>query len=107
MVTVAVFVKLPLFPVTVTVKVPGVEEVHDRVDAPLVVPLLSVILVGDRVQLRPVDGETVAVRLTVPVKPLRPVTVMAEVPVPPEGKLRVVGLAVTEKSWTVYVTVAE
>ena len=100
MVTVAVFVKLPLLPVTFTLKVPGVEEVHDKVEAPLVVPPLSVTLVGDRVQLRPVDGEIVAVRLTVPAKPLRLVMVMAEVPVPPEGKLTVVGLAVTVKSWT-------
>jgi hypothetical protein len=98
MVTVAVFVMLPLFPATVTLKVPGIEEVHDKVEAPLVVPLLSVTLVGDRVQLRPVDGETVSVRLTVPANPLRLVTVMAEVPVPPEGKLTVVGLAVTVKS---------
>lgn len=101
MVTVAVFVKLPLFPVIVTLKVPGVEDVHDRVEAPLVVPLLSVTLVGDRVQLSPVDGETAAVRLTVPTNPLRLVTVIADVPVPPEGKLTVVGLAVTVKSWTV------
>ena len=101
MVTVAVFVKLPLFPVIVTLKVPGVEDVHDRVEAPLVVPLLRVMLVGDRVQVRPVDGETEAVRLTIPANPLRLVTVMPEVPVPPEAKLTVVGLAVTVKSWTV------
>jgi hypothetical protein len=100
-VTVAAFVKLPLFPVTVTVKAPGVDEVHDKVEAPLVVPLLSVTLVGDRVQLSPVDGETAAVRLTVPANPLRLVTVIADVPVPPEGKLTLVGLAVTVKSWTV------
>jgi hypothetical protein len=96
-----VFVKLLLFPVTVTVKVPAVEEVQDRVAAPLVVPLLSVTLVGDRVQVRPVEGETAAVRLTVPVNPLRLVTVIADVPVPPEGKPVVVGLAATVKSWTV------
>jgi len=101
MVTVAVFVRLALFPVTVTVKVPAVEEVQDRVEAPLVVPLLSLTVVGDTVQLRPVAGETVAVRLTVPLNPFKLETVMAEVPVPPEAKLTVVGLAVTVKSWTV------
>ena len=100
-VTVAVFVRLPLLPVTVTVKVPAVVEVQDRVEAPLVVPLVSVTLVGDRVQLRPVAGETGAVRLMVPANPLRAVTVTADVPVPPEAKLMVVGLATTVKSWTV------
>lgn len=90
----------PPVPVTVTVKVPGDEEVQDRVDAPVVVPLLSVMEVDDRVQASPVNGEIAVVRLTVPANPLRPVTVMPEFPVPPEGKLRVGGLALTVKSWT-------
>jgi hypothetical protein len=105
--TVALVVNPLPVPVAVTVKVPGVEEVQDRVEAPVGVPALSVTLDGNTVQVRPVDGEIAAVRLTVPVNPLRPVTVMPEFPVPPEGKLRVVGLAATVKSWTVYVTVAE
>jgi len=100
-VTVAAVLRPPPVPVTVTVNVPGAEEVQERVEAPLVVPLLRVMLVGDRVQVRPVDGETEAVRLTIPANPLRLVTVMPEVPVPPEAKLTVVGLAVTVKSWTV------
>jgi hypothetical protein len=99
-VTVALVVNPPPVPVTVTVKVPGDEELQDRVEA-AVAPLPSVILVDDRVQVRPVDGEMAAVRVTVPVNPLRLVTVIPEFPVPPEGKLRVVGLAVTVKSWTV------
>lgn len=94
-------------PVTVTVKVPGVDEVQERVEAPVGDPLLSVTLFDDRVQARPVDGEIDLVRLTVPANPLRPVTVMAEFPLPPEGKFMVVGLAVTVKSCTVYVTVVE
>lgn len=52
-------------------------------------------------------GETDAVRLTTPLKPWRPVTVMVEVPVPMVVDIvREVGLAVTVKSWTVTVTVA-
>ena len=99
-VTVVPVVIPPPVPVTVTVKVPGAEEVQDRVEAP-VPPPPSVILVDDRVQVRPVDGEVAAVRVTVPANPLRLATVMPEFPDPPEGKLRVVGLAVTVKSWTV------
>ncbi len=99
--TVALVVKPPPVPVTVTVKVPGDEEVQDRVEAPVADPLLSVTLFGDKVQARPVDGEIAVVRLTVPANPLRPVTVMAEFPFPPEGKFRVVGLAATVKSCTV------
>ena len=86
---------------TVTVKVPGDEEVQDRFEAPVGVPLLSVTLFGDRVQPRPVDGEIAVLRATVPVNPLRPVTVTAEFPLPPEGKFMVVGLAATVKSCTV------
>jgi hypothetical protein len=100
-VTVALVVRPPPVPVTVTVKVPGVDEVQDRVEAPVVVPLLSVTLAGETEQVRPADGELDAERLTPPAKPLRPVTVMATFPVPPEGKSMVAGLAVTVKSWTV------
>jgi hypothetical protein len=98
--TVALVVNPLPVPVTVTVKVPGDEELQDRVEAP-VPPLASVTLVDDRVQVRPVDGEIAAVRVTVPANPLRLVTVMPVFPAPPEGKLRVVGLAVTVKSCTV------
>ena len=96
--TVALVVNPPPDPVTVTVKVPGDDDVQDRVDAPVVVPPLSVTLVGETVQDRPADGELDSVRLTVPANPLRPVTVMAVFPVPPEGKSSVAGLAVTVKS---------
>ena len=105
--TVALVDNPPPDPVTVTVKVPGVDDVQDRVEAPVVVPLLTVTLVGETLQDRPADGELDAVRLTVPANPLRPVTVMPEFPLPPEGKFSVAGLAVTVKSWTVYVTVTE
>ena len=97
----ALVVKPLPVPVTVTVKVPGDEELQDRFEAPEGVPVVSVMLFGDRVQVRPVDGEIAVVRLTVPENPLRPVTVMAEFPVPPEGKFMVAGLAATVKSCTV------
>lgn len=65
-----------------------------------------VTLVGLREQARPVAGETVDVRLTVPVKPFTPVTVMVEVPVAPALIVTDVGLAANVKSRTVKVTVA-
>jgi hypothetical protein len=97
-VTVAVFVRLLLVPVTVTVNVPAVDEMQERVEPAVVVPLFTVTLVGERVQLKPDEGEIVAMRLTVPANPLRLVTVMPEVPVPPEAKFRVGGFATTVKS---------
>jgi len=66
-----------------------------------------VTLVGLRVHVSPVDGEIVAVRLTVPVPPLRPITLIVEVPATPGVVLTVVGLANIWKSttWTVIVAV--
>ena len=64
-------------------------------------------LVGVRVQVKPVAGETVAVRETIPLNPLRAVTVTVEVPEAPARIVTVVGLAAIVKSWTVKVTVAE
>jgi hypothetical protein len=63
-------------------------------------------LVGLRVHVRPA-GETDDVRATVPVNPWRGATVMVDVPVAPARAVTLVGLAVTEKSWTVNVTTAE
>lgn len=68
-----------------------------------------VMLVGLRLAVRPVEGFTVAVRLTVPVKPPLGVTLMVEVPVPPTEMLIDVGLAVIVKSgvctWSVMTAV--
>jgi hypothetical protein len=72
------------------------EPVHDNVLVPE-----PVTLVGVRVQVRPVAGDTVAVRLTTPVKPCNAVTVIVEVPAVPAFTLTVVGLAAMVKSWTV------
>jgi hypothetical protein len=87
--------------VTVTVKVPLADGVHDRVEVPE-----PVTLVGVRVQDRPVAGETAAVRLTTPANPLTAVTVIVEVPAVPTVVVTVVGLAAIVKSWTTKDTVA-
>jgi len=57
-------------------------------------------LLGVRVQLRPVAGETDDVSVTVPVNPLTGATVMVEVPAAPAVTVTDVGLAVTEKLGT-------
>jgi hypothetical protein len=67
------------------------------VETPLVTKP-KVTLVGDRVQVRPVEGETTAVSETVPVNPLKPATVTVEVPAVPEDTPTLAGLAATMKS---------
>lgn len=67
----------------------------------------NVTLVGDNVQVRPVDGDTFDVRATVPVNPWSELTVIVEAPETPARTVTVVGLAETVKSWTVNATVAE
>ena len=88
------WVRDPLVPVTVTVKVPD-EPVHESV---LVTVLPSVTLVGERVQLRPAAGEMAALNVTVPVNPWILVTNTVEVPTDPAFTVTPVGLSVTEKS---------
>ncbi len=61
----------------------------------------------DREQLRPADGTVAAVRLTVPVKPLREVAVIVDVAEAPVFVETVVGLVAMLKSATLTVTVAE
>ncbi len=60
-----------------------------------------IILVGLREAVSPVDGLTVAVRLTVPLNPLMGVMVIVEVPVPPTDMVNEAGLAVMVKSGVV------
>jgi len=69
--------------------------VHESVEVPE-----PVTLVGASVQPRPVVGETIAVRLTTPLKPWRAVTVIVEVPAVPALAETDVGLAATAKSCT-------
>lgn len=84
-------------------KTPLVEDVHERVAVPLVLVLVSVTLFPVRVHVRPVAGEIVVLRSTLPMKPFVLATVTVDRPVPPEEMLTVVGLAVDVKSWMVYV----
>jgi len=66
-------------------------------------------LLGVRVQVRPVAGTMDDVRVTVPVNPLTGATVMVEVPAAPAMIVTAVGLAVTVKlgTATLSVTAAE
>ena len=79
-------------------KLPPVEPVQERAEVPDVIELLRVTLVGDNVHVRPVDGETVSERVTVPVKPFSAVTVIVETPAVPRTTVRLVGLAAKLKS---------
>jgi len=76
--------------------------VHDRVEVPD-----PVTLVGVRVQVKPVAGDTVAVRLTTPLKPCDAVMVIVDVPAVPALTVTLVGLAAIVNSCTLKVTVAE
>ena len=55
---------------------------------------------GVRVQESPVAGLLLEVKLIVPLKPLRAVTVIVEVPATPALTVMVAGLAEILKSWT-------
>jgi hypothetical protein len=94
---------VPLVPVTVTVNVPLVGELHDRVE----VPEPPVTLVGVRVHVRAPVGDTAAVKATVPANPFTGAMVIVEVPAWLTLTATLVGLATIVKSVTVKVTVAE
>jgi hypothetical protein len=91
---------VPLVPVTVTVKLPLVVAVQDRVELPE-----PVILVGVTVQVMPVVRDTVAVRLTTPPNPLTAVTVIVDIPAWSTLTATLVGLAESVKSTAVRMTV--
>jgi hypothetical protein len=55
----------------------------------------NVTLVGDSVQVIPVEGVTLEVRAMLPAKPWSAVTVMIEVPEAPARTVTLVGLAET------------
>jgi hypothetical protein len=57
-----------------------------------------VTLVGDMMHVRPVVGDTVTARFTVPVNPWMEVTVIVDVPLAPARTVTLVGLAETVKS---------
>jgi hypothetical protein len=100
-VTVALWVRLPLVPVTVTVYVPAIVEEHDSTDAWLAP---RTILLGVRLQVSP-DEDTEEVSATAPVKPCTGAAVMVDGPAAPEGTFTVEGLADTVKSGGGIVTV--
>ncbi len=82
----------PLIPVSVTVYTPA-DPLHERLD---VADTPSTTEVELRVQVRPDDGETEEVRVTVPVKLLMLAIVILEVP--PLAVLRELGAGVKTKS---------
>jgi hypothetical protein len=86
----------------VTIKFPGAEAVQESTAVPDLM-----ILCGDRLQLRPVEGDMVDDRLTTPLNPLSGVIVMLELPVSVTLRFRLGGLALIWKSWTTYLTVAD
>ena len=95
----------PLVPVTVTVYVPTA-PLHESVEMPEVP---RVTLVGFKLQLRPVEGETEDARATVPVKPPIEDTITVDVPKTPVAAATLVGLGLMEKpiATKLKVTVAE
>ncbi len=78
---------------TVTLYVPAATALTDRIEVPELVTLA-----GARLASRP--GELTISRATVPLKPLRPVTVSLAVPPSPASRTMLEGLAVTVKSTT-------
>ena len=64
-------------------------------------------LLGDIVQVRPVDGETVAESATVPANPFTLVAVKVELPAVPEFTVTPVGLRLKAKSCEMKVKTAE
>ncbi len=64
-------------------------------------------LVGDKMQVRPVAGEILRVSVTIPVNPCAFVTITVEAPFAPAFIVTLDGLATIAKSWTVTETVAE
>ena len=73
-------------------------KVHESVELPD-----PVTLVGETLH----EAVVFVAKLTTPAKPLRPVTVILEVPAALMLTLTLVGLAAIVKSWTTNVTVTE
>jgi hypothetical protein len=92
-VTAALWDRVPLVPVTVAVKLPVVEAVHERIDVPEPPLMLAV----DRVHVRLVEL-VVTARDTVPVKPFTGETVIVDMAATPCAAVMLVGLAAIVKS---------
>lgn len=104
MVTVVLWETLPSVPVTVTVYVPA--DTDEPTATVSVEELPAVTEVGFKLAVGP-EGETVAVRLTVPAEPLVTAVLIVDVPLLPCAIDRLVGLALIEKSLVGAVTVTE
>jgi hypothetical protein len=91
-VTVAEWDKVPLVPVAVTVYDPA-DPLQESVEVPE-----PVTLVGVRLQVKPVAGLMLEVRLTAPANPSSADTVMVEVPEALARTVTPIGLAVIVKS---------
>jgi hypothetical protein len=92
----------PLVPATVIVKTPLRVDGHDMVEVPE-----PSMFIEERVQVNPVTGKAVAVRVTVPTNPLTAITVKVEFPAVPAFTVTDVGFATMVKSVTANVTVIE
>lgn len=93
----AVRTREPLVPVIVTVKASSIVEVQDRV---AVAGDGGSVTLGGVMAPQVLPAGTVDARVTVPVKPFKPVTVMVEVRVPgaPDGEVAATVKSVTWKS---------
>ena len=90
--TVAEWDRVPLAPVIVTVYDPA-DPLQERLDVPE-----PDTLVGVRVQVKPVAGLMLEVKLTAPANPSSAVTVMVEVPEVLARTVALIGLAAMVKS---------
>ncbi len=95
--TVAEWDSEPLAPVTVMRNVMAVVKLQDRTALPE----------PDTLAGKMAQAVLFVVKLTIPAKPIRPVTVMVEVAGAPTVAVTLVGLAANVKSWTLNVTLAE
>lgn len=71
-----------LDPVIVTAYAPADPE-QERVELAFGVVVLTATLVGERLQVKPVDGETATESVTVPENPSRLLTALVDVPMVP------------------------
>jgi hypothetical protein len=86
-----------LVPVTVTVYEPAAPE-HDSDDVALEAVALRDRAEGVRLQFRPVEGETVVERATLPTKPSNPVAITVVEPAAPARVVTLVEVVVNPKS---------
>lgn len=83
---------MPLLdPVIVTVYALAEPE-QDRVELPFVTVALKAMFVGERLHTRPEVGRTESERATVPVNPLRPLTIIVDVPGVPARAVTIAGV---------------